>query len=250
MNTDDAPPREDPCERIGPIPCRACDLNTLCRLTGLIAYSAGRPRQATGALRSLRSGAALFRAGAPARALFAIRQGMVKLVYVNADGEEQIVSFHTPGEVVGLEAFGTDTYVCDAIASGPVQCCEVPVPRLDEQGAGTAEVAGTLVHLLGRAAAARVALARGSARERITNFLLDLSRRLGERGFDAKRFRLTMSRMEIANLLDARIETVSRILQQLHRERAIHVSGDRVQLLDLKPVARSAGPCPVAEATR
>jgi len=44
-----------------------------------------------------------------------------------------------------------------------------------------------------------------------------------------------MSRGEIANLLDARIETVSRVLQQLHREQAIRVRGGKVSLLSLAP---------------
>ena len=49
-------------ERVGPIACRACDLNAICRIAGLIAYEGGRPRQPTGALRAIRPGAALYRA--------------------------------------------------------------------------------------------------------------------------------------------------------------------------------------------
>ena len=48
----------------------------------------------------------------------------------------------------------------------------------------------------------------------------------------ADRFRPPRVR-DIANLLDTRIETVSRVLQQLNREQAIHVRGNRVRLLTL-----------------
>jgi CRP/FNR family transcriptional regulator len=188
------------CERVGPIACRACDLNAICRIAGLIAYAGGRPRQSTGALRAIRPGAALYRAGAPAHALYAIRLGTIKLARVTLEGEEHIVSFHTPGEVLGLEAFSQAGYACDAIALETVQACELPLPLLSD---------------------------------RVTNFLLDLSHRLARRGFDPTHLKLSMSRLEIANLLDARIETVSRVLQQLHRERAIHVRGNRVRLLTL-----------------
>lgn len=226
--------------RPGPIACRACDLNTICRITGLIAYEGGRQRQPTGALRALRPGASLYRAGAPAHALFAIRQGTIKLTQVSPEGDERIVSFHTPGEVLGLESFAMGSYICDATALEQVQCCELPLPLLSERAPQTAELANAVVQLLSRAAAIRQSLARGSARERVTNFLLDLSRRMGERGLDPTQLKLSMSRLEIANLLDTRIETVSRTLQQLNREQAIHVRGDRVRLLTL------GAPAPVA----
>lgn len=217
----------------GPVACRNCDLNAICRLTGLIAYESGRPRRATGALRTLRPGAALYRAGSPAHALFAVRQGAVKLMRVTPDGDERIVSFHMPGDVLGFEAFSRRAYECDAIALEAAQCCELPLPLLNGGSSQAAELARELVRLLSHAAAIHADLARGSARERVTNFLLDLSQRRAERGFDPSCLRLSMSRLEIANLLDTRIETVSRVLQRLNRERAIYVRGNRVRLLTL-----------------
>jgi CRP/FNR family transcriptional regulator, anaerobic regulatory protein len=230
-------------ERAGPIACRSCDLNAICRLMGLIAYEGGRARQSTGALRAIRTGAVLYRAGAPANALFAIRQGTIKLTRISADGEERIVSFHTPGEVLGLEAFASDAYACDAIALEPVHCCELPLPLLNDRSPQTAELAAEIIQLLSRAASLRTDLARGSARERVTNFLLDLSQRFASRGFDAAQLKLSMSRLEIANLLDTRIETVSRTLQQLNREQAIHVRGNRVRLLTLTADSSSLTGC-------
>ena len=149
------------------------------------------------------------------------------------EGEEQIVSFNTPGEVLGLEAFSQAGYACDAIALETVQACELPLPLLNDRSSQAAELTRELVRLLSRAAAIPRQLARGSARDRITNFLLDLSHRLASRGFDPTHLKLSMSRLEIANLLDTRIETVSRVLQQLNREQAIHVRGNRVRLLTL-----------------
>lgn len=233
--TDD-PFGKNACRRVGPVACRNCDLNAICRLTGLIAYDGGRPKQSTGRLRTLRAGAALYSVGQAAGALFAVREGMIKLVRLNAEGDERIVSFHTPGEVIGLEAFGTGAYSSDAVALGNVQCCELPVPPLNDESPRTAAVAAQLVHLLSRAAAVQPAFSRGSARQRVTEFLLDLARRMRARGFDGSELRLSMSRLDIANLLDTRIETVSRMLQELSRERVIHVRGNRVRLLSLEAV--------------
>lgn len=220
---------------LGPIACRSCDLNEICRLSGLIAFEGGRSRQPTGALRTVRRGAPLFRAGAPAHSLYAVRQGMLKTVQVSADGDEHILALHTPGEVLGLEAFGMGTYASDAIALQPAVCCELPLPLLGEYGTRAHEIGSALVRLLSRATASHVNPTRGSIRRRVTIFLLDLAARLERRGLDGNQFTLGLSRQEIADFLDTRIETVSRMMQQLNREHAIRVRGSKVSLLALTP---------------
>jgi len=170
-----------PAWNTAPIACRECDLNAICRITGRIGDD-GRRSPTMGRMRTLRPGTLLFRAGAPARAFFAIREGTMKQTHITAEGDERIVSFHLPGEVLGLEAFGQGTYDCDAIALDIVQCCELPLPALDRQTPRAATLATQIVRLLSSAIPVQPPLARGSARERVVNFLLDLSRRQRARG--------------------------------------------------------------------
>ncbi|WP_129778092.1 Crp/Fnr family transcriptional regulator [Peristeroidobacter soli] len=225
---------DDTCDgsTAGPIRCSSCDLNEVCRLYGLIALE-GRNRKPMGTLRTIRPGAHLYRAGAPAGHLYAVRQGLLKVVNVTAEGDEQLRSVAVPGEVLGLEAFSSGTYATDAVALQPVVCCELPLPLLEEQGMRVRELAAALIRLLSRATAPTLNHARGSIRTRIIDFLLDLSARLKQRGYDGREFTLGLSRQEIANLLDARIETVSRMMQRLHRERAIQIKGNSVTILQL-----------------
>lgn len=227
----------------GPIACRACDLNEVCRLSGLIALDGGRSRQATGTLRAIRPGTHLYRTGAPAASLFAVRQGLLKIVHVTADGDERVLGLATPGEVLGLEAFSLGKYATDVIALQPVVCCELPLSML-EHGTRVRELASALVRLLSRATTPRVESARGSIRARVTQFLLELSARLERRGLDGRQFALGLSRREIADLLDARIETVSRMMQRLHREHAIEVRDDSVTLLGLHGAKEAAASRP------
>jgi CRP/FNR family transcriptional regulator len=212
----------------------------VCRLSGLIALERGRVRQPSGALRTVAPGAPLFRAGTPAHSLYAVRQGLLKTVRVSLEGDEHVLAVHTPGEVLGLEAFGRGVYACDAIALQSVVCCELPLPQIAEQGARVRELGAAIVRLLSQAAEPRLHLERGSARQRVTAFLLDLAQRLERRGLDGRQFALGLSRQEIADLLDTRIETVSRTMQQMNRERAIRVRGGSVSLLSLAD-AVSAG---------
>ena len=221
----------------GTIACRSCDLYEVCRLCGMIAPSEQRGLQRTGALRTLKPGTRLYRAGEPAHSLFAVRQGMLKTVDVGTDGEERIVSVNTPGDMLGMEAFGNRIYAQDVVALQPTVCCELPLSMLSEQYSRVRELAAALINLLSRASAPRPMLARGSIRERVAGFILDLGARLEQRGLNGRQFSLGMTRQEIANLLDTRIETVSRTIQKLGRERAIDIVGQKVTLRSLKPAA-------------
>lgn len=219
----------------GPIACRSCDLNEICRLCGLIALQTGAARQSAGTFRTFEPGAPLFRAGTPAHSIYAIRQGMVKTIRVTSEGDETVLGIHTPGEALGLEGYGLETYSCDTVALTRVVCCELPLPMLREQNIRVRQLGEALLRLLSRAAAPHSHPARGPVRERVTTFLLDLAQRLSQRGLGGERFSLGLSRQELADLLDTRIETVSRVLQQLHRERAIRVEGSLITLLGLAP---------------
>jgi CRP/FNR family transcriptional regulator, anaerobic regulatory protein len=225
---------------LGPIACRSCDLNEVCRLCGLMAFDRGQGRKAVGALRAVRPGAPLYRAGARADALYAVRQGMLKRVQVSAEGEEHILGVVLPGDVVGLEAFSMETYASDVIAVQPAICCELALPMLGEEGARVRELSAAIIRLLSRATAPGVDHARGPVRARVTGLLLALASRLERRGLDGREFSLGLSRREIADLLDTRIETVSRMMQALHREKSIRVRGNQVSLLKL--AAGNEGP--------
>jgi CRP/FNR family transcriptional regulator len=222
------------CDGIGPIACRSCDLHEICRLSGLIAFDGGRVRRQNGRLRKVREGELLISAGDPAHSVYAVRQGLLKTVSIDFNGNEEILALNTPGEVLGLEAFSTGTFANNVIALQDVVCCELPLRELDEHGTRFREFGSALVRILSKAVAPRPHPARGSVRHRLTTFLLDLGARLESRGLDGRQFSLGLSRQEIADLLDTRVETISRMMQRLKREGAIRVRGGKVRLLELK----------------
>jgi len=167
--------------------------------------------------------------------LYAVRQGMLKTVLVGTEGDEQILALNIPGEVLGLEAFSSAVYGADVIALQPVVCCELPLRVVREQGVRMDEFDSALVQLLSRAATPKPSPARGAIRNRVARFLLDLGSRLASRGLESRDFALGLSREEIADLLDTRVETVSRVLQRMKREQEIDVHGSRVGLRGLAP---------------
>ncbi len=81
-----------------------------------------------------------------------------------------------------------------------------------------------------------------TAEERMAAFLLLISERYQARGLSATRFRLTMSRTDIANYLRLRAETVSRILKRFQAQSLMRVERREVELLDaerLRDIARN-----------
>ena len=81
-----------------------------------------------------------------------------------------------------------------------------------------------------------------SADERLAAFLLRMSERYAARGYSATRFRLTMSRTDIANYLRLATETVSRVLQRFDHEGLIAVDRREIELREparLRQLARS-----------
>lgn len=222
--------------RTGPIACRYCDLQEICRLCGIVAGGEESARQRTGSTRrTLQVGDRLFHTGDPAHSIFAVRRGMLKTVDIGQEGEEHIVAIHTPGDVLGMEAFGNRVYARDAVAMQPVSFCKLPLSLLSAQYVRARELGMALINLLSRLSVQPIASVRGSSRERVAGLILELSRRFEQRGLDGRSFSLGMTRQDMASLLDTRIETVSRTIQKMHRAKEIEVTGQQVTLLSLKP---------------
>ena len=79
-----------------------------------------------------------------------------------------------------------------------------------------------------------------TADERVAAFLVDLSERYARRGMPFERFRLSMSRSDIASYLRLAPETVSRVLSRFRRQGWVAIEGRGVQLQHMDAL-RDAG---------
>lgn len=185
----------------------------------------------------------LFRAGEKFESIFAVRAGTVKTAMVDAEGREQILGFHLPGEMIGLSAIHPARYPCDAVALDTVYLCRFSFPALATLATRLPGVQQQLFKLLS-ADIGKAALLAGdhNANERMAAFLILLADRYAARGFSATRFRLSMSRGDIANHLRLAAETVSRILRRFQDQGLIRVDEREVELLQPAEL-RKAGRC-------
>ncbi len=180
-----------------------------------------------------RSGEHVFRTGDPFRAIFAVRSGTVKTRMVDKEGREQVLGFYLPGEVVGPNAIYPEHFPCDAVALDTAYFCRFSFPAMSALAARVPAVQQHLFRMLSKELGSASLLAGDhSADERVAAFLMDLAGRYAARGFSATRFRLSMSRGDIANYLRLAAETVSRVLSRFRAQGLIQVEGRECQVLD------------------
>lgn len=176
----------------------------------------------------------IFREGDAFNAIAAIRGGTVKTFSNDIAGNEQVLGFYLPGEVIGLSAIHSDRYPCNAIALDTVTLCRFSFLHLSSLATRMPGLQQQLFKLLSLDIGKASLLAGDhTADERMAAFMVLLSRRYAARGFSATRFTLTMARADIANYLHLAPETVSRILKRFSTEGFIEVRQRDVHLLDL-----------------
>ena len=191
----------------------------------------------------LRQGEHVFREGDPFEAIAAVRAGTVKTYLVDRDGREQVLGFHLPGEVIGLNAIDGETYPCNAVALDTVMLCRFSFPKISMLAARLPGLQQHLFRLMSRDIG-RAALLAGdySATQRMAAFLVGFSRRLAARGFSPDRFQLTMARTDIANYLRLAPETVSRVLKRLQDDHLLAIDRREVKLLQREALEVLAAP--------
>ncbi|KAF1700456.1 helix-turn-helix domain-containing protein [Pseudoxanthomonas suwonensis] len=183
----------------------------------------------------LHPGEHVFREGDAFGAIAAVRAGTVKTYQVDRNGHEQVLGFHLPGEVIGLNAIHDDRYPCNAVALDTVMLCRFSFPKIALLAQRLPNLQQHLFRLMSRDIGVASLFARdNTADERMAAFLIGLSRRLAARGFSPRRFQLTMSRTDIANYLRLAPETVSRVLRRFETDGLLHIKLRDVEVLDME----------------
>lgn len=212
--------------------CSTCAFSSVCMASGYGKPELQELHCLVEHVGMFKPGEHVFRTGEPFRAIYAVRQGTVKTVVVNREGHEQVLGFYLPGEVVGLNAIYPEKYPCDAVALEPSEFCRFSFPAMSELAARMPSVQQHLFRMLSKELGAASLLAGDhSADERMAAFLIDLGDRSAARGFSGTRFRLSMSRSDIANYLRLATETVSRVLGRFRDGEFVRIDGRNVELL-------------------
>lgn len=224
--------------------CAQCSLQQLCLPAGVDRAELQRLDAIVRRKRRVERGANLFRAGDVLDAVHIARDGAFKTVYLSEEGDEQVVGFHLPGELIGLDALGSGRHRCDAVALTAANVCEVPMEQLTAVAAQLPSLQQQLLRVIGRSVGRDQdhmrMLVRRQADERVALFLHGLQARLHNIGGASDTIELPMSRADIGQFLGLALETVSRGFTRLQEHGVIGVEGRRISVLDQAALQRIA----------
>lgn len=224
--------------------CAQCTLQQLCLPAGVGAEGLARIDALVRSRRPVARGQRLFRAGDALASVYVARSGGFKTVAASVGGDPQLVGFHLPGELIGLDALGGGSHRCEAVALGDSEVCEVPYARLTDIAAQVPGLHMQLMRVIGGSMGRDQdhveILMRRQAVERIALFLHGIGERYARIGQSEHAFKLPMSRQDIAHFLGLALETVSRGFTRLQEDGAIAVQGRRIEILDPGAIERLA----------
>ena len=227
--------------------CRNCSLHELCLPIGLTADELAQVDALVVNRTGLKKNQALYRAGEPFHALYAVRVGSLKTNMLIEDGREQVAGYHMPGDIIGLDGIGTDHHGTNAVALEDTEVCVVPFSKVESLARRVPGLQRNLHKFMSKEIARdhSVMLLLGSMRgeERLAAFLLNLADRYRLRGYSDTEFVLRMTREEIGSYLGLKLETVSRLFSRFQEDGLLQVQGRTVKLLDTGALKRVAGPC-------
>lgn len=190
-------------------------------------------------------GQMLFSQGERLRDLYVVGTGSMKTIVLDANGLEQIVGFHYPGDVLGLDGIANEAHGCAAVALEASEFCRIPFDRLEELTDQVPTLRRRIMRLMSRQLThddnLLLGLGRKSSEARLASWLLSCSRQGGREEQPRRQLNLSMSRTDLANFLGMRIETVSRIFTRMHRVGVVDVRQRAVDILDFDQLGEWAG---------
>lgn len=220
------------------VACDNCALDAVCRPIKIGGHTLSLVHNIMGRREPLAAGEYLFRKGEPIDALYAVTSGTMKVIQTSGTDREQVLGFRFPGELLGEEAIFPKEYSLDAVAVDEASVCRIPIDELEACADTIPSIQRDLINLISRQCylmhqqmAAYVA--RNSAEERLSAFLVNLAERNSGHSGSGTQIRLAMSRDDVANFLGLRRETLSRTLTKLQNMGVIQVNGKVVEILNV-----------------
>ena len=224
-------------------PCADCPVRpiTICR--GLDAPTLSGMRS-LGTMQRLKPEQSAFHEGDPAKRVFMVTHGALKLYTLLADGRRQITGFMFPGDFLGISIDEEYAFTVEALQDTELWWFsrEAFDRFISDNPKVERELYRLAAHELAEAQRQMVLLGRKAAAERLASFFLALLER-AERasGHPETRFDLPMSRVDIADYLGLTKETVSRMLAHLRSRGLIRLqSQNRVEVLKRHGLAELA----------
>ena len=175
--------------------------------------------------RVVHTGDVIYQGGEHFGTLYILNSGFFKIVNQSADGREQVVGLKFRGDWLGFDGIARGRYSCDAIAMDTGEVWAISYDTLMAACAGQPSLLTVLHEAMSREIAhdrdSLMSVCTLPADARVADFLRYWAESLAHRGMRTDQFTLRMTRAEIGNYLGMTLETVSRALSKLARDKVI-----------------------------
>ena len=177
--------------------------------------------------------------------LYAVRSGAVKIYKDTETGEEQIIDFCLPGDLIGLDAIHSGRFHCHAVALDTSSICALEFSEIEKLCEKSPQFRKAFFKRLSagihRNESLLVTLGTRDAYQRLAAFLVALTEYYGGQGLSRAEFVLPMSRADIADYLNLAVETVSRLFSRLQSDDCVEVKRSAVKIMNLELLYDAAG---------
>lgn len=224
------------------VACSQCGLGQLCLPRGLDDAGLAKFERIVSKSRPIRRGEHIFRTGDPLRSIAAVRSGCFKSYVIDADGDEQVLGFQLPGEIIGLDAVHNSTHLANVVALDTSAVCAINFDSISEMARHLPELQSEMFRVMSQQIAELEENAGDlTADQRIARFLLSMARRFSRRGYSDREFNLSMARSDMASYLRLATETVSRVLARFQEQGIIDVNRKHICIRSHQALQRVTG---------
>jgi CRP/FNR family transcriptional regulator len=226
------------------ISCESCSLNNVCLPNGLSEDEISQLEASVDKTIKINKKGALYHSMDKASGIYAIKSGAIKTSISNEDGQEQVLEFHLPGDMLGFDAFNNSIHNCDAIALEDTLLCKIEIEDFHHLCGQLPGLRREMMHQVGKEISHNqsllLSLGQQQTDERLATFLLTMSAHFQSRGFSGNEFLIPMPRQDLSNYLGMAVETLSRIISRMTEKGIVKFDRRLVLISDIEKLEKLA----------
>lgn len=221
--------------------CEACIHRTICMASKMNFDLLSQFDRQIIRDKPMRKGKHLYWQDSPFKEVFIVHSGAVKAYKLSSTGDEQIVGFYYPGDIIGTDGLFNGRHVNSVVTLDVTTVCALPFSNMSDLLSHSGEFQKCLLSMLSgeiRQEQNHRTFAKKSVDERLASFLIEMSLRNQRSNFSSSSFQLLMKRKDIANYLGLAVETISRMLTRFQAKGWIVIDGHEVELINRQALER------------
>ncbi len=183
-------------------------------------------------------GETIAKQGSLATQITFIKQGIVKS-FMGDNSSKFVISLSSKGYFVGLQSiFEPNTFAFNVVAIDDVCACQIDISVFREFVSKSVKFSSKLLELINEETLIGYERMNCLAQKQLPGRFADLLLCLVTRIYRSMDFDLTLSRRDMAEVMNVSIESVSRIIRDFKDDEIIKLDGKKMSIIDMESIKR------------